>query len=115
NLGFKPKGYETLNDLRLLAAGAVDNVSQLKCTIDSTPCAGNLFAFRATSPAFTVNPPSQALVPPGNLTAPASTDSLVSDGYWMLIAPLAAGQHTIKFGGTSAGFSVDVTYTITAL
>ncbi len=114
-IGFKPKGNETLNDLRLLVAGTADNVTALTCTIDDTPCAGDLLAFRATSPVFTVNPPPQGLIPPGNLTAPASTDTLVSDGYWMLIAPLPVGTYTIKYGGTSGGFSVDVTYTLKVL
>jgi hypothetical protein len=39
----------------------------------------------------------------------------VADGYWALLAPLSAGNHTIHFTGgvLAVGFSLDVTYHIT--
>jgi hypothetical protein len=39
----------------------------------------------------------------------------VTDGYWALVPPLSAGNHTIHFAGAIAadGFSLDVTYDIT--
>ncbi len=37
----------------------------------------------------------------------------VADGYWALLPPLSAGNHTIHFAGALTGFSLDVTYHIT--
>jgi hypothetical protein len=128
-IGFKAFGYQTLNDLRQQAPprGAnLDNVTKLVCTIDGTDCATlcqtddgsscpttDLFAFRATSPSFSVLAPAQGVLPPGMLTGPGSGDPLVSDGYWMLVT-LPSGKHTIHFGGTTAdGFVEDVTYNLT--
>jgi hypothetical protein len=39
---------------------------------------------------------------------------LVSDGYYLMLAPLPVGSHTIHFmGGTSDGFTTEVTYHLT--
>lgn len=42
-------------------------------------------------------------------------DFFISDGYWIMLAPLSAGQHTIHFTATInhglwGGFALDVTY-----
>jgi hypothetical protein len=42
----------------------------------------------------------------------------VADGYWIMLAPLPIGEHTIRFKGAVdndilGGFVVDVTYFIT--
>jgi hypothetical protein len=58
--------------------------------------------------------PAKGLLPPGNLSAPGNTDPIVSDGYWLLLAPPTPGLHTIKFkAATSSGFALDVTYNLT--
>jgi len=124
-IGFKAFGYETLNDLRLQAANQIgDNVTKLVCTIDGTDCGtlcktddGNgcptdLFAFRATSPSFSLLAVQQGVLPPGKLSVPGNADPIVSDGYWMLVT-LPPGQHIIKFSGTAGNFHPDVTYTLT--
>ena len=115
NVAFKPAGSETLLDLRHLAAMFINTVSELRCTIDGAPCDQNLFGFRVRSPSFSVIAPTQGLVPPGRLSGPGNTDSIVSDGYWLLIKPLPAGQHTIAFHAkTVTGVEVqNVTYHLT--
>ena len=40
-----------------------------------------------------------------------TSQQAVSDGYWLMLKPLEAGQHTIHFGSTSWG--QDVTYHLT--
>jgi len=37
-------------------------------------------------------------------------DDCVSDGYWMMLAPLSAGQHLLHFAGSTTGtpFDLDV-------
>ena len=115
NIGFKPFGFETLNDLRNLAAGFINSVTALSCTLDNAACTtANLSNFRVRSPSFTVKAPAHALLPPGFLRVPGNTDSIVSDGYWVLLSPLASGTHTLNFTATtSGGFSLNVTYNIT--
>jgi hypothetical protein len=49
---------------------------------------------------------------------PAQTVSpSVSDGYWLMLAPLPAGTHDINFGGTTTAttpsFTLDATYHLT--
>ncbi len=122
----KPWGYETLLDLRKTIADFVDSVNYLKVTIKQGDNAeeiiiegnpqgnGNLSKYRVRSPSFTVIPPSKPVLPPGILKVPGNTDSLVSDGYWLLLKPLTAGSYVLHFQGTTnGGFGVDVTYNIT--
>ena len=66
------------------------------------------------SPVFSVT------LPEGNVVdVPSGTYApLVSDGYWLMLAPLAAGAHTIHFkssitGGPFAGTTTEVTYHLT--
>ena len=65
---------------------------------------------RAASPAgfFTV------LAPENNIFSgiPGQSYETVSDGFYLLVAPLPAGAHTIKFGGVSRNFAADVTYNL---
>jgi hypothetical protein len=44
--------------------------------------------------------------------------SSVADGYWLILEPLAPGDHVLHFeativAGPGAGFSQNVTYTLT--
>jgi hypothetical protein len=120
---YHPKGKDTLNSLRQQADAFVSQVGgdSLYCTLDQGTCAGftgiNLKIFRATTPTFSVMPPSPGvLLPPGQLSGPGSGDKLVADGYWMLLNPLAPGEHTISFGGVwgpGVFDKVNVTYTLT--
>ena len=112
NIAFKPLGSETLLDLRKLAATFIDSVNLLTFKLDGSVFAPDLLkTFRVRSPSFTVIAPAKGLLPPGNLSVPGNTDSLVSDGYWLLLSPLTPGSHTLNFHAeTSAGFSLDVTY-----
>jgi len=111
-----PKGSETLLDLRRQAKAFIDTVTSLTCQLDGAACAPNLLDHRATSPSFTVLAPNarDALLPPGSLQRPGNSDSLVADGYWILLPPLSPGSHTLNFGATtSSGFGVNITYHLT--
>ncbi len=39
----------------------------------------------------------------------------VSDGYWVMLRPLAPGAHTLHFGGSVGTFTLDVTYNLTVV
>ncbi|MEO6596722.1 MAG: hypothetical protein ABIP94_18400 [Planctomycetota bacterium] len=88
----------------------------LTCTIDGVPVAG-LQGTRAQSPLYRFQMPAQDNI----LGLPGVTGGLsVTDGYWMLLAPLSTGQHVIHFTallttGIGAGFTQDVTYNLTVL
>ncbi len=62
------------------------------------------------SPMFTFT------VPPNNfLGVAAGTGQSVSNGYYVMLAPLSVGPHVVRFGGTFTdfGFSLDITYNLT--
>ncbi len=108
--GFGGSASET--QLRTFAATFIDSVDSLTAVIDGAAVPG-LLSYRELSPLFsyvaaTNNPFGQPAGPSGNA---------VSDGYWLMLDPLGEGVHTITFGGasSSAGFTVEVTDTITAV
>lgn len=107
----KPEPNETLNNLRQQAAAFVDRTKpgSLRCTIDGAPCAFDLKRFRATSPAFTIIPPKDGVLPQDYFTA---RPEVVSDGYWMMLNPLPPrpAPYVIRFGGASGDTTIDVTY-----
>ena len=106
-------------ELRGAANFFADHAVNLSCTIDGR-LLQNVEAYRASSPLFTFGP-----LPENNLLGlPESTTSpAVSDGYFVMLAPLSKGQHTIHFAGafvfTQAedgfdfSFSLDITYHLT--
>jgi hypothetical protein len=98
--------------LRAAAAASMDPVT-LEASIDGI-AVRHVRDFRVQSPVFSVT------LPEGNVVdVPSGTYApLVSDGYWLMLAPLAAGAHTIHFtnsvtGGPFAGTATEVTYHLT--
>jgi hypothetical protein len=98
-----------LATLRMAAAASMDPVT-LTASLDGKQLR-DLQDQRVQSPAFTLTYPGDNVpnVPPGTY-APQ-----VADGYWLMLAPLAAGAHTIHFksiitGGPFAGIETEVTY-----
>ncbi len=92
----------------------------LTCQIDGRPVP-NLSAYRCQTPAgedymvtFPDNNVLQALGWLPGLTAGTYGPS-VDDGYYLMLAPLAAGKHTLHFTAANAdgSFSLDVTYHLT--
>lgn len=98
-------------DLRACAVSDVDPASGVACEIDNQPVR-NLEAFRIESPLFTFGPlPADNLLGlPAGVTSPS-----VSDGFFLMLAPLAPGAHTIHFTAEVPGFALDITYHLTVL
>ena len=100
--------------LRAAAASSMDSVT-LEASIDGIPVR-NLNDYRVESPVFSVTLPEDNLVGiPSGTYAP-----MVSDGYWLMLAPLSRGTHTIYFkgvvtGGAFDGFVSEVTYNLTVV
>jgi hypothetical protein len=91
--------------LTAAAAAATDAATVLEATIDGVPVQ-NIESFRATSPQpFSVTYPENNI-----LGLPAGTyDPQVTDGYWLLLAPLSKGKHTLRFHVEAPGVSIRFT------
>lgn len=87
-------------------------IDQLGAEVDGVPLQ-NLFSYRATShlTPFVADYSEVAIDP----CITGLQEWGVADGYWLMLAPLPLGQHTIHFtsGESAFGFSLDVTYHVT--
>jgi hypothetical protein len=110
NLEQPPFYGGTPKERRACARGIIDFVTDLATEIDGVSLK-NLTQYRATSPnlVFAVAPS------PNVLGVEAGSGELVADGYYLLLAPLSSGQHTIHFKGTFSqwGSTVEETYYLT--
>jgi len=100
---------QTADELRAEIAPIEDGAYDLHAAIDGV-AVSNPAAYRTKSTVFSLLLPADNLFGlPAGAYAPA-----VADGYYLLLAPLPPGPHTITFGGTDGvGFSQDITYHIT--
>jgi hypothetical protein len=109
----------TETELRACAVALMDHVTELGASIDGTPIdlgpGGSRFRFQ--SPLFTITfAPNNGFYPDGSV---AGTGESVGDGFWVLVKPLAVGQHEIDFHGTAPfpefgfTFQIDVHYRLT--
>lgn len=109
-ISFRPQNQGTVLDLRRGAKELIDAVdpASLLVTVDGQDVA----IHRATSPSFSIVNPAKVILPKGWLKLPGNADSLVSDGYWVLLEPLSPGSHEIHVKGAiyDLGYWVDVTY-----
>lgn len=94
----------------------LDMVTDLTCEVDGSPIP-DLFSYRVTSPSFDV------VFPANNLfqlfgcdhITPGTYSGFVSGGYYVMLAPLTRGLHTIRFGGSVGDppfFTLDITYNL---
>ena len=98
-----------------------DHMTAVTASVDGQDLvASNMDAFRVLSPPFKFDLPENAV----NGQGPAEDVRGISDGFWVLLAPLPAGEHTITLGGTftfdenqgdpaTFQFSTEVTYYVT--
>lgn len=101
-----------LATLRIAAAASMDAVT-LAASLDGKALK-KLHDQRVQSPVVTLTYPADSVfgVPPGTYTPN------VADGYWLMLAPLSVGAHTLHFkaeitGGVFAGTVIEVTYHLT--
>ena len=71
-----------------------DHIVDLFCIIDGKPVK-NLEAYRVSSPQFQFTAPS-----PWIFGDTGGAGTAVADGYYLMLAPLSKGTHTIHYGGT---------------
>jgi hypothetical protein len=111
----QPAPGQTLEEFLTEGAEAIsDMATELFAEVDGVPIQ-NLWDYRAHSDMemFTKHP-SLLAFDPCLMDGPQPA---VAAGYWLMLAPLTRGQHTIRFGSTAcfADFEsgVDVTYYVT--
>ena len=104
----------TVDEMRDRLAAFIGNTTDLFATVDGEPIP-DLFARREISPVFDITLGDDNIFgAPSGVYTPA-----VSDGYWVMLEPLAKSRPIINFGGSAKGtgdpsfgdFSVDITYT----
>jgi hypothetical protein len=103
------------SELRAAVAAGIDTVDELHLSVDGRSVPSDvLFDHRVQSPVFAYGLPPQDNAVQGFEDGQGYIFPVVSDGYWVLLNPLPAGDHVIDFGGAfSSGFSLDITYDLT--
>ncbi len=86
---FATEKGETYKKMLTDATNYLNTAYDIRADVDGVPV-GNLDRYRATSPGpFTINSPEDGLLGLGTFEPSAS------DGYYLMLAPLSPGQHTI--------------------
>ena len=97
---------------RAFAKSIIDGATGVSCTVDGWPIAG-VENYRCIAPDFMLN------LPEGNMfsvygLAGGTYGPAIADGYYLMLAPLDAGEHQVRFGGGFPdGWAMDVTYRLT--
>ena len=105
---------QTADELRAEIAPCLDAVTTLTVEVDGTPVE-KLAKARVKSSVFEVT------LPPGGFLPAGTYSPVVDDGFYVMLKPLALGNHTVRILAASAGcsiqppFSQDVTYNLTVV
>jgi hypothetical protein len=108
---------DTAKEQRTCAKYWANHIVNPYCEIDGASVA-KPETYRVTSPQFTFTAPT-----PWIFGETGGTGTSVGDGYYILLAPLSPGGHTLSFGGVmhftlaedgfDADFPIDMTYHLT--
>jgi hypothetical protein len=91
--------YRTESDLRNCAKDQLDKSTNLDASVDGVKIE-NLKQYRAVSPQFDL------ILPNSNVFGLTSgTTQSVADGFWIILQPLPAGKHEVRFSGSSVDFT----------
>jgi len=105
----EPPPFYGANEAELRSCATSFLIGDVSAEIDGV-AVQDLHRYLVESPLFTFT------VPPDNiLGVPAGTGQSVSNGYWLMLAPLSVGEHVIHFSGAypDVGFTLDITYNLT--
>ena len=118
SLELDPFHGDTAEQQAACAKFFADHIHGVFCVIDGHSVNG-IQNYRVASPQYTFTAPTPWIF--GDV---GGTGTSVSDGYWVMLAPLSKGAHTLHFGGTfhfavaegdpfDADFGIDETYDLT--
>jgi hypothetical protein len=103
-----------IGDLRTVTAGEMDGVTELHMQVDDENIRDIKERFHVQSPAYGFTLPDDnffTAIGEGPFKA-GTYFPAVDDGYYVMVAPLPVGNHTIHFHGTAGPDLLDVTYHI---
>ena len=106
--------FTQIGELRAITASEMDAVTDLAMQVDGENIRNIKERFRVQSSAFGFTLPADnffTAIGEGTFKAGTYFPS-VDDGYYVMVAPLPIGQHTIHFHGTAGPYLLDVTYHI---
>jgi hypothetical protein len=108
---FEPAPGQSLKDfLTEGAVSVIDQVSELHASLDNNDIP-ILNSYRGTSNMYSfAGDPSMTVLDP---CITGSQQKAVSDGYWLLLAPLSPGHHFLQFGGSVFGNAESAAYDLT--
>ena len=94
-------------ELRAAVKAALDATDQLVCEVDGVPLE-NLTAYRFASPTlFSYTLPENNMFQLMGYDAPAGAyDGAVCEGYYVMLAPLAVGEHVIHIIGAASSLGL---------
>ena len=106
----------TVEALRHLTSSLIGGIAELAVELDGVPLQ-NVQLLRFTSPAFTITLPQnnlfQALGNPAG--APGIYFPTVVEGVYVMLKPLAVGEHTLRLRGQGRSSALDITYQLTVV
>ena len=103
-----------IGELRAVTAAEIDGATNVSMQVDGENIADIKERFRVQSPAFGFTLPADnffTAIGEGPFEAGTYFPG-VDDGYYVMLAPLPIGHHTIHFHGEAGPFIHDVTYKI---
>jgi hypothetical protein len=108
-------GNYSVPELRALAASTVATTTELHVTLDGVSLLDRVA--RVKSPSFRyILPTKDNIAQFFGFDFSGPIHPAVADGFWLVIPPLAPGEHVLNFGGTFGSpinFTLDITYHIT--
>jgi hypothetical protein len=107
-------GGWTIDSMRAAMTSAPAKVTNVLAEIDGQAVAG-AHDYHFASAQFSAALPDHNIYQYwGNPIPAATTMPYLADGFWIMLAPLAKGSHTLHFhGATSDGILQDITYKLT--
>lgn len=110
------KNKEPEHSIRNYLNGYISSTQNLQVNIDGIDISTLVSLEPRVTPlrAVSTNGFFTVIAPINNIFGgiPGQSYDTVSDGFYLMVAPLSPGPHTIKFGGVGRNFAADVTYNL---
>lgn len=106
----EPAFGDTLADGQAFVSDDFANMTNLHAELDGVPIA-NLASYGVFSPVFSATIPADGFAGFDQGTF----SEVVASGYWLMLEPLTAGQHSLVFGGSVFDFDIETRASINAV
>lgn len=103
----------TVDSMKAVLNPFISSLSGLTAELDGKPITG-VASYRVTTGSFSYTLPERNVFQYfGSPISPGTVAPAVADGYYLMLAPLSKGAHTLHFKGGNANFVQDITYHLT--